>query len=102
MSEEWPELGGKEVRFQDRTWRLTGAVDVRRDGDLVVAHAREVDDVRGAAAELCFDALGDDSLNPGVPGEHFDALDRTPDGVILRVKGPGAQYRYRLERVEYD
>jgi hypothetical protein len=100
--EQWPELGGKEVRFQDHTWRLTGDVDVRSSGDVLAFHARQVDDVRGQNGWLFFDVVGGDSLNPGDSGEHFDSLTQTADGYELIVKQPGSRYQYELARLEYD
>ena len=32
---EWPEIGGKEVRYRDARWELTGSVDVQDDGALL-------------------------------------------------------------------
>lgn len=40
VESHWAELGGKEVRYRDRTWTLTGDVDVRNRGELLAVEAR--------------------------------------------------------------
>ena len=54
----WPELGGKELRYLDHTWALTGTVDVRDDGRLLAVAAERTVDSRRPAATLFF-ALDD-------------------------------------------
>jgi hypothetical protein len=97
----WPELGGRELRYLDHTWELTGDVDVRRDGELLAVDAVQVDDVRRPTATLYFEVDdGGPSLNPGALGEHFDHLE--PDGGDHRlvVKKDGRRYEYALRRLE--
>ena len=97
----WEELRGKEIRYSDRTWELTGDVDVRESGELLAVEARRVDDVRHETATLYFglETL-DDSLNPGDLGEHFDRLERTKTKQYLVVKKEPRTYRYELQRLE--
>ena len=99
----WPELQEKELRYRDGTWRLTGNVDVRESGELLVAEANRTDDIRGETASLHFgiESPGD-SLNPGDLGEHFDRLERTGDGQYLVVKEEARTYRYELQRLAYE
>lgn len=103
MASHWPELGGKRLRYRDRTWELTGDVDVRENGALLAAEATQSDDVRRGTATLYF-ALETptDSLNPGDLGEHFDRLERTDTSQYLIIKKETRNYRYELERIEYD
>lgn len=99
----WPELGGKELRYRDHTWRLTGDVDVRDGGRLVAAEAERVDGVRHETATLHFGLRSPpDSLNPGNMRDHFDRLERTPDGQFLVVRTDPRTYRYELERLTYE
>lgn len=103
VESHWAELGGKEVRYHDRTWTLTGDVDVRDRGELLAVEARQEGDVRHPSATFYF-GLEDapDSLNPGNLGEHFDSLERTGSRQHLVVKTVGRTYRYELERLEYE
>ena len=99
----WPELQGREIQYRDRTWVLTGDVDVRENGELLAVEARERDDVRQRTATLYF-GLDDhtDSLNPGDLGEHFDRVERTRNRQHLVVKKEQRTYRYELRRLEYE
>ena len=97
----WPELGGKELRYRDHTWELTGEVDVRDRGELLAVAARQADGVGHDRATLYFDiADPPDSLNPGNLGAYFDRIERTPDGTFLVVKKERRTYRYVLQRIE--
>lgn len=97
----WEDLRGRELRYRDQAWELTGEVAVREQGELLAVQARRADDVAHDAATLSFDLDGSpDSLNPGNLGEHFDRLERTADGVFIHVKKGGRTYRYKLQRVE--
>ncbi|WP_336036968.1 hypothetical protein [Halobacterium yunchengense] len=103
VESRWEELRGKELRYRDGTWELTGDVDVRRSGASLAVEARQADDVRHGTATLHFGVDEEtDSLNPGNLGVHFDRLERTADGQFLVVKTAGRTYRYELQRVEYD
>jgi hypothetical protein len=103
VESNWAELGGKEVRYRDRTWTLTGAVGVRERGELLAVEARQADDVRGRTATLYF-GIDDapDSLNPGSLGDHFDSLERSGSRQRLVVKTAGRTYRYDLQRLDYE
>ena len=100
---QWGELQDKNVQYHDRTWTLTGTVDVRESGALLAVEANQANDVRGTPGVLYFgvDTPGD-SLNPGNLGEHFDRLERTGDTQYLLVKKDGRTYRYELQRLEYS
>ena len=98
----WEDLRGRELRYRDQAWELTGEVEVREQGELLAVQARRSDDVAHDAATLYFDLDGSpDSINPGNLGEHFDSLERTADGVFLHVKKERRTYRYKLQRVEF-
>jgi hypothetical protein len=103
VESHWPELGDAEVRYRDRTWTLTGDVDVRDGGELLAVTARQEGDVRRPTATLYFGLDGaPGSLNPGDLGEHFDSLERTERRQHLVVKTAGRTYRYELRRLEYE
>ena len=99
----WEDLRGKELRYLDHTWALTGDVDVRDSGDLLAVEATQVDDVRRERATLYF-GIEDppDSLNPGDLGDQFDRLEREGDHQYLVVKKEGRTYRYELRRLEHE
>jgi len=98
----WTELDGRELRFRDQTWALTGDVDVRQSGDLLAVKATRVDGVRHETATLYF-GLDDPpaSLNPGNLGEHFDHLETEDGQQTLVVRKDPRTYRYRLQRLTY-
>lgn len=97
----WPELGGKQLRFSDHTWELTGTVDVRGTGEMLGVEATQVDDVRHGKAILRFDLENQPaSLNPGNLGGHFDELEREGDRYHLIVKKESRIYRYELQGIE--
>ena len=99
----WSDLGGKQVRYRDHTWELTGNVDVRERGELLAVEARQTDDVARPTATLRFVLAADgDSLNPGNLGAHFDRLERTDEGQFLLVRKERRTYRYALRGVTYD
>lgn len=98
----WEDLRGRELRYLDHTWELTGKVDIRESGELLAVEATQADDVRHRTAILYFDVLGADSLNPGQVGDQFDRLERTEDGQYLVVRREGRTYRYELRRLEYE
>ena len=103
VEQEWPELGGKQVRFADHTWELSGTVDVRGTGEVIEAEAQQVDDVKRERARLRFNLREPPaSLNPGNLGDHFDQLRRDGDRYWLVVKKETRTYRYDLESIEYD
>lgn len=99
----WPELEGKELRYRDRAWSLTGDVDIRETGELIAVEATRVDDVRHGTASLYFGLQTPrKSLNPGMLVDHFDKLERVNDEMYLVVKTEGRTYRYELQRMEQD
>ncbi|MFO7927439.1 hypothetical protein [Natronomonas sp.] len=99
----WPELQGKQLRYLDDAWELTGTVDVRDRGELLAVEAKQTDDVKGETATLYFGVESPgDSLNPGDLGEHFDRLERTDDAQYLLVKKARRTYRYELQRLAHE
>lgn len=73
----WNDLEGRELRYDDHTWRFTGNLDVRQSGDLLTATARQVDGSKGEQATLYFSIEdGPDSLNPGSSDANFDHIER--------------------------
>ncbi|QLG61141.1 hypothetical protein [Halorarum salinum] len=99
----WPDLGGKQVRYLDDTWELTGDVDVRESGELVAVDAKQVDDVRHRSATLYFRLQNPPaSLNPGNTGVHFNRLEREDDVQHLVVRNDRRTYRYELRRMKHD
>lgn len=103
VESEWPELAGAELRYLDHTWRLTGAVDVVQNGELLAVDATRVDGVRHEGATLFFSLDGGPaSLNPGNLGGHFDRLERDSDEQHILVRKRNETYRYTLKRLEYD
>lgn len=99
----WDGLRGRELRYRDHTWELTGDVDVRDSGDLLAVGATQADDVRGQRATLYFGLTEEsDSLNPGDMGEHFDRLERVDGDTHLVVQKERRRYRYELDRLEYE
>ena len=99
----WSDLDGKELRYRDHAWELTGDVDVREQGELLAVEARQTDDVAHPTATLRFVLSADgDSLNPGNLGAHFDRLERTDEGQFLLVRKERRTYRYALRGLTYD
>lgn len=99
---QWPELAGKEVRYHDHTWELTGRVDVRGTGEVLAVEARQADGVGHDAATLRFGIENPPgSLNPGDLGDHFDRLERDGDRYHLVVEREARRYRYALRGLEY-
>jgi len=97
----WEDLRGRQVRYGDDSWELTGDLEIRESGRLLAVEARRTDDVRQPTARLHFDVTdGPGSLNPGDLGEHFDRLERRGGEQYIVVKREGRTYRYRLHRVE--
>ena len=100
VEENWVDLEATELRYRDRTWELTGDVDVRASGEVLAVEARQTDDVRRGDATLYFGLQeGTHSLNPGNLGDHFDRLERVGDDHHLVVKNDGRTYRYELQRL---
>ncbi|WP_435346684.1 hypothetical protein [Haloarchaeobius sp. HRN-SO-5] len=99
----WEDIVGKELRYADHTWELTGDVSLLDSGDVLAVEARQTDDVQRDPATLFFDnADPPDSLNPGSHGDHFHHLEWVRDTPVLIVKTDGPTYRYELQRVEYE
>lgn len=96
----WPEIGGKELRYADHPWELTGMVDVRQTGAVLHVEARQLDGVTHETAILRFGLVEPpSSLNPGDLGGHFDRLEREGDRWYLVVKKPARVYRYELHGI---
>ncbi len=97
VKSEWPELAGKEVRYSDRTWELTGEVYVKNTGELLEVQAVQSDDIRHGRATLRFGLESPPaSLNPGDLGGHFDRLERERDQYYLVIKTDRRVHRYAL------
>lgn len=98
-----PVLAGKEVRYGDDTWELTGVVEVGGTGEYLEAEAEQVDDVRHRTARLHFGLENPPaSLNPGNVGDYFEQLQREGDEYHLLVKTDERTYRYGLNSVGYE
>jgi hypothetical protein len=96
----WDDLRGRTVRYRDRTWELTGDLEVHDTGELLAIDGRGDDDT-GVNATLYFGLQGSpESINPGNLGEHFDRIERTPDGQFIVVNTGPRTYRYKLHRLE--
>lgn len=103
VEQQWPEIGGKELRYGDHTWELTGDVDVRGTGEVIEAKAKELDDVRHRNGTLRFNLEQQPaSLNPGNLGDHFDELQREGDRYRIIVKKEPRTYHYNLESFEFE
>lgn len=99
----WPEIGGKELRYADHTWELTGMVDVRETGEVLHVEARQLDGVRHGMAILRFGLTHPPaSLNPGDLGGHFDRLERDDGRWTLIVRKEARVYRYELHGFEWQ
>jgi len=99
----WDDLRGREVRYRDDVWELTGDVDVTDDGTHLVLTAKQVHDVRHPMAELHFDVQNPpDALNPGDMRDQFDSLERSGGSQYLVVKREGRTYRYKLQRLQSE
>jgi hypothetical protein len=102
VEQHWDTLRGRELRYQDHTWELTGDVTIRDRGELLGVEARQADAVRHRDATLYFaNARRPESLNPGNIGEYFHRLEMTGGARDLVVKNGHRSYRYRLQRLEY-
>lgn len=99
----WDDLRDSELRYQDRTWKLTGDVEVTRSGGLLALDAQRVDGSRRESATLYFDVADPpDSINPANADDHFHRVERSDGDYHVVVKAPGRTYRYELGRIEYD
>ena len=99
----WETLAGTELRYDDRTWSLTGDVELRVTGELVDLQARRVDGTKHERATLRF-ALHDspDSPNPGHLREVFPEVERRRGRHTLVVRVDPKTYRYQLQSLEYE
>lgn len=99
----WPDLEGTELRYRDRTWTLTGEVEILRDGALIGARATHPGGGRRGAAQLFF-AVADPprSINPGDLEEHDHELVREDGETYIVVSSTRRRYRYRLQRLEWE
>lgn len=102
VESHWEAIRGKQLRYSDHTWELTGDVDVLRDGAVIAVAATQVDGVQHDKARLFFGIENPPgSLNPGNLGEHFDSLVREDGKQSLQIEKTGRTYRYELRRIEY-
>lgn len=98
----WDDLRGRELRYNDHTWELTGDLDIRQSGDLLALDAKQADESKHEKATLYFGIENPpDSLNPGNSNANFDHFERDGDRQVLVVDTPGRRYRYELDRIEY-
>ncbi|WP_277554051.1 hypothetical protein [Halobaculum limi] len=102
IESQWDDIRGKEVRYHDHTWELSGDVEILESGESLGVEARAVDTDRHEPARLFFGLEGTDSLNPGNLATHFDRIEHTNDGHVLVVKTDQNTYRYRLHRLEAE
>lgn len=97
----WEDLRGRQLRYGDDVWELTGDLEIRESGRSLAVEARRTEDVRQPKATLFFDVTTpENSLNPGDLGEHFDRIERRRGEQQILVKREGRTYRYELHRVE--
>lgn len=96
-----PELEGQSLRYNGDRWELTGDLELKGNGELIVASAHERDRVRGNAGSLKFTLQNPPaSLNPGNPGE-FTA-DLVVDGAHrLEITRGHTTDRYALTSLQY-
>lgn len=103
VEDHWDVLRGREIRYRDHTWELTGDVRIRDAGAGLSVDAVQVDDVRHGRATLHFDLRGSaDSLNPGNLGAQFSRLEREDGEHRLVVETAGGRYRYVLNRLAFE
>ncbi len=92
------ELEGGELRYHGDTWRLTGDIAIKRDGERIDAEARRTGRARGDAGTLTFDLRDPPaSLNPGNPGEFHAELTELDGHYYLVVVRRHATNHYRLD-----
>ncbi|MFW6385267.1 MAG: hypothetical protein ACOCY7_03940 [Halodesulfurarchaeum sp.] len=97
------DLDGERLRYHDRTWELTGDVEVLKNGELLAVEAKQIDDVKGSTVTLDFGLEGGaGSLNPGNLGEHFNSLDRRGSTHAIVVEKGRQTYTYTLHRLSYE
>jgi len=98
----WEDVRGKELRYGDHTWELTGDVEVLDTGKVIEARARRADGVRHEDATLRFGVDDGESLNPGDLDEVFVHVERERDRHYLVVRKEPRVYRYELHSLEYE
>lgn len=99
----WPELSGKELRYRDKTWKLTGTVDVRGSGESLEVTATEVHDVKHSKATLQFNLRNPPaSLNPGDFGTGSTSLEREDDRYYIVIEKEHRTYRYEIGGLQYE
>lgn len=99
----WPELAGKELRYSDKTWELTGIVNIRGSGRTLEVEAQQVDDVKHSTATIRFNISNPPaSLNPGNLGAHFNSLEREGEQYYIVVEQEPRTYRYEIAGLQYE
>lgn len=99
----WEELAGEQLRYGDRSWELTGDVELKGSGEQIALRARRADSVTHDDASLTFDLQNPPaSPNPGNLETAFASLERDDDRHVLAVRIEPRTYRYVLERMEYE
>lgn len=99
----WPDLRGKELRYGDETWELTGAVNVRGSGESLEVSAKQLDDVKGSTATIRFNVRDPPvSLNPGNLGVYSTSLERADGQYYIVVEMDSRTYRYEIASIQYD
>ena len=99
----WEDLRGRDLRYSEKTWELTGDLEVRENGELLAVEARRTDDVRHETAILYFGMENPThSLNPGNLGEHFNSIERRGNDHYILVKKEQRTHQYKLKRMRYE
>lgn len=101
VATHWDDMRGKQLRYLDHTWELTGDLELLDTGNLLEVEARRVDDVRGKRARFHFDVENPpDSVNPSDDGLNFYRLEQDGTDQLLVVRNAGRTYRYCLHRLQ--
>ncbi|MEF8773654.1 MAG: hypothetical protein V5A37_02915 [Halobacteriales archaeon] len=95
-------IEGERLRYGDADWELTGEIELRQRGDVVMAKAVRTDGGRGERANLSFgiaDPPG--SLNPGNLGDPEAWIEGPRGEHELVVRTDRRTYRYELHSIEH-
>ena len=100
---EVSELEGERLRYNGDTWELTGTLEVKRNGELIKAHAKKPERVRGSGGRFIFTLdTSPASIYPGNLGELSCTLTEVDDGYGLIVERGGSTDRYGLTKLTYE